>query len=68
MAHAAALKSETSFQPAFRPMAELQALTDHDLVKGYLMGDTRAFDAIVERYQGRLLNFVYRIVTHRERA
>jgi RNA polymerase sigma-70 factor (ECF subfamily) len=68
MARAAALKSETRFQPAFRPMAELQELTDHDLVKGYLAGDMRAFDAIVERYQGRLLNFVYRIVTDRERA
>ena len=31
-------------------------------------GETRSFDVLVERYQARLLNFVYRIVGDRERA
>jgi len=50
------------------PRAELQALDDSSLVKAHLNGETRAFDIIVERYQVRLLNFVYRIVGDRERS
>ena len=54
----------------FRPMgrAELQDLDDNQLVTSYLGGASRAFDLIVERYQSRLLNFVYRTVGDRERA
>ncbi len=56
-------------QPS-RPMgrAELQDLDDNQLVTSYLGGASRAFDLIVERYQSRLLNFVYRTVGDRERA
>jgi RNA polymerase sigma-70 factor (ECF subfamily) len=48
--------------------AELQALDDSWLVQQHLAGETRAFEVLVERYQARLLNFVYRIVGDRERS
>src|SRR5690242_12616988 len=48
--------------------AELQALDDSHLVQMHLGGETRAFEVLVERYQARLLNFVYRIVGDRERS
>jgi RNA polymerase sigma-70 factor (ECF subfamily) len=38
------------------------------LIKSHLEGDPRAFSQLVARYQGRLLNFVYRMIGDRERA
>jgi RNA polymerase sigma-70 factor (ECF subfamily) len=61
----AALKLQPP-QPTRR--AELQLLDDNGLVRAYLDGASRAFDVLVERYQARLLNFVYRTVGDRERA
>ena len=55
-------------QTAFRPFAELKTLDDAALVTEYLSGQTRAFDALVDRYQNRLLNFIYRTVGDRERS
>lgn len=52
----------------FRTLTDLQALDDCALVSEYLAGQTRAFDALVGRYQTRLLNFIYRTVGDRERA
>jgi RNA polymerase sigma-70 factor (ECF subfamily) len=63
-----ALKAEIRTTPAFRAMADLRELEDTALVNAYLDGETRSFDVLVERYQTRLLNFVYRIVGDRERA
>jgi RNA polymerase sigma-70 factor, ECF subfamily len=63
-----ALKTEVSSTPKFRVLAELRELEDTALVNAYLDGETRSFDVLVERYQARLLNFVYRIVGDRERA
>jgi RNA polymerase sigma-70 factor (ECF subfamily) len=37
-------------------------------VAAYLGGEVAAFDQLVERYQKRLLNFVYRSIGDRERA
>jgi RNA polymerase sigma-70 factor (ECF subfamily) len=51
-----------------RPMADLREMEDTELVSLFLDGDARGFDALVERYQARLLNFVYRIVGDRERG
>ena len=51
-----------------RPMAELREMGDTELVSLFLASDPRGFDALVERYQARLLNFVYRIIGDRERA
>jgi len=63
-----ALKAETRSAPKVRVLAELRELEDTALVNAYLNGETRSFDVLVERYQTRLLNFVYRIVGDRERA
>jgi RNA polymerase sigma-70 factor (ECF subfamily) len=63
-----ALKADVRTAPKFRAMAELRELEDTALVNAYLHGETRTFDVLVERYQTRLLNFVYRIVGDRERA
>ena len=63
-----ALKAEVRSEPKFRALVELRELDDTALVNAYLAGETRTFDVLVERYQTRLLNFVYRIVGDRERA
>ncbi len=63
----AALKSEST-KLQFRTLAELKLLDDALLVSEYLSGQPRAFDAIVDRYQTRLLNFIYRTVGDRERS
>jgi len=47
---------------------ELGELEDSGVVAAYLAGRPRAFDQLVERYQKRLLNFVYRTIGDRERA
>lgn len=46
----------------------LRAMDDSDVVSAFLKGEERAFSEIVQRYQTRLLNFVYRTVGDRERA
>jgi RNA polymerase sigma-70 factor (ECF subfamily) len=43
-------------------------LTDSQVVQQFLDGDSRSFGELVERYDKRLLNFVYRTVGDRERA
>ena len=48
--------------------ADLRTLDDNALVTNYLDDVSLAFDVLVERYQTRLLNFVYRTVGDRERA
>jgi RNA polymerase sigma-70 factor (ECF subfamily) len=63
-----ALKAEVRSAPKFRALVELRELDDTALVNAYLGGESRSFDVLVERYQTRLLNFVYRIVGDRERA
>jgi RNA polymerase sigma-70 factor (ECF subfamily) len=63
----AALKLKDS-HIAYRSLEELKTLDDGSLVSEYLLGQGRAFDALVDRYQGRLLNFIYRTVGDRERA
>jgi RNA polymerase sigma-70 factor (ECF subfamily) len=46
----------------------LKSLDDSAVVAAFLDGNRRAFDELVERYQNRLLNFVYRTTGDRERA
>src|SRR5450432_3839949 len=48
--------------------AQLQTLEDAELVASFLAGEERAFQEIVERYQTRLLNFIYRTIGDRERG
>lgn len=46
----------------------LRQLDDASVVAAYLSGRSEAFQELVERYQKRLLNFVYRTIGDRERA
>jgi RNA polymerase sigma-70 factor (ECF subfamily) len=46
----------------------LRAQDDTAVVEAFLGGEERAFQELVERYQTRLLNFVYRTIGDRERA
>src|SRR5438132_2909667 len=46
----------------------LQTRDDAAVVAAHLSGDPQAFEELVERYQRRLLNFVYRTIGDRERA
>jgi len=64
----AALKTAPRFAPKVRSLAELREVDDTELVNAYLVGESPSFDVLVERYQARLLNFVYRIVGDRERS
>ncbi|HWK88399.1 MAG TPA: sigma-70 family RNA polymerase sigma factor [Longimicrobium sp.] len=50
------------------PRERLQKLDDSAVVAAFLDGEKRAFGELVERYQNRLLNFVYRTTGDRERA
>ena len=65
--------ADTAFRPAVvKPGSEtrerLRGLDDSGVVSAFLEGETRAFDELVNRYQNRLLNFVYRTTGDRERA
>jgi RNA polymerase sigma-70 factor (ECF subfamily) len=64
----ATARAKALTRPVITPRAELQALDDSQLVQQHLSGESRAFEILVERYQTRLLNFVYRIVGDRERS
>src|SRR5213595_2985553 len=46
----------------------LHELDDGQIVMRHLTGESQAFGTLVDRYQTRLLNFVYRTVGDRERA
>ncbi len=46
----------------------LRELDDSGVVAAYLGGRSAAFQELVERYQKRLLNFVYRTIGDRERS
>ena len=46
----------------------LHALDDSALVAEFLAGEERGFQELVERYQTRLLNFIFRTIGDRERA
>src|SRR5512132_1180506 len=47
---------------------QLKAMDDADVVASFLDGEERAFQELVERYQTRLLNFIYRTIGDREKA
>jgi len=67
MSDSLALKSKKAVEPR-SVRAELKALDDGAVVAAFLAGEKRAFNELVERYQTRLLNFVYRTTGDRERA
>ena len=47
---------------------ELAAMTDPELAAATLAGEPRAFTVLADRYHGRLLNFVHRMIGDRHRA
>ena len=53
---------------ALEQRQQLKDLDDSKVVAAYLAGSYRGFDILVERYQKRLLNFVYRMIGDRERG
>ena len=48
--------------------AHLREIDDSELVARYLDGERFAFNELVDRYQERLLNFIYRTIGDRDRA
>jgi RNA polymerase sigma-70 factor (ECF subfamily) len=67
MARASA--ADGAFGADLQPQRDaLTALDDSGLVAAFLAGEKRAFNLLVDRYQSRLLNFVYRTTGDRERA
>ena len=46
----------------------LRSIEDGEVVSAFLNGEERAFEELVDRYQGRLLNFIYRTIGDRDRA
>jgi RNA polymerase sigma-70 factor (ECF subfamily) len=61
-------KRQTQPLPPPPVSPSLRELDDSGVVAAYLGGRTQAFQELVERYQKRLLNFVYRTIGDRERA
>lgn len=47
---------------------QLRALDDAAVVTAFLEGEERGFQELVDRYQTRLLNFIYRTIGDREKA
>ena len=47
---------------------QLRSADDSAVVSAFLNGEERAFTELVERYQTRLLNFIYRTIGDRDRA
>ena len=64
----ATARTYQAIKPTGVSRSELQAMDDAQVVEAYLAGETRAFDMVVERYQVRLLNIIFRIVGDRERS
>jgi RNA polymerase sigma-70 factor, ECF subfamily len=57
-----------SYQPGPSVREQLRAADDSAIVTAFLAGEERAFSELVERYQTRLLNFIYRTIGDRDRA
>jgi RNA polymerase sigma-70 factor (ECF subfamily) len=68
MADLARTKLTSLSTPAVPVREHLRTLEDGDVVSAFLAGEERAFEELVDRYQGRLLNFVYRTIGDRDRA
>jgi RNA polymerase sigma-70 factor (ECF subfamily) len=64
--------AEVAFKRAPLPGAsireKLRTEDDAAVVSAFLAGEERAFQELVERYQTRLLNFIYRTIGDREKA
>src|SRR4026208_1418945 len=64
-----ARKQAVQAQPQGATIREqLRAMDDSAVVSAFLGGEERAFAELVDRYQTRLLNFIYRTIGDREKA
>src|SRR3569832_866895 len=54
--------------PGVSVREQLRTLDDSAVVAQFLGGEERAFQELVDRYQTRLLNFVYRTIGDREKS
>jgi RNA polymerase sigma-70 factor (ECF subfamily) len=69
MAKVAMKSAMVSAAPAGMTLREqLKVADDSAVVTAFLNGEERAFAVLVERYQTRLLNFIYRTIGDRDRA
>jgi RNA polymerase sigma-70 factor (ECF subfamily) len=60
--------TQIAVQKAQTVREQLRASDDIAVVSAFLTGESRAFEELVERYQTRLLNFIYRTIGDRDRA
>jgi len=67
MAHPKSVQPKFGARPA-AAQSPLEQLDDSGLAAAFLDGDKRAFTVLVERYNARLVNFVYRTTGDRERS
>ena len=58
----------TTFNGGPSVREQLRASDDSAVVTAFLAGEERGFQELVERYQTRLLNFIYRTIGDRDRA
>ena len=65
MARALRIEERTGAKTRSQELAEL---SDPELAAATLSGDERAFTVLADRYHGRLLNFVHRMIGDRHRA
>ncbi len=63
-----AVKEPRASEGAREASLRLGGLSDSMVVRRFLEGESRAFGELVDRYDKRLLNFVYRTIGDRERA
>src|SRR5437588_2019096 len=63
-----AIKRAPLAKPGSTVREALREQDDAAVVSAFLTGEERAFQELVERYQTRLLNFVYRTIGDREKA
>jgi RNA polymerase sigma factor (sigma-70 family) len=64
----ATIARKQAVQPGANIREQLRTMDDSAVVTAFLGGEERAFSELVERYQSRLLNFVYRTIGDREKA
>ncbi|MCA1694714.1 MAG: sigma-70 family RNA polymerase sigma factor [Actinobacteria bacterium] len=61
-------RKQTVASPGSAVRERLRAMDDSAVVGEFLGGEERAFQELVDRYQTRLLNFIYRTIGDREKA
>src|SRR5215216_7283724 len=66
--HMAELALKRAPLPGAATRERLRTEDDATVVASFLGGEERAFQELVERYQPRLLNFIYRTIGDREKA